>query len=89
MKKIFKYGPLSFGETNSFDLPEVFHVVHFGLQDGRMYFWAEIDTQEGQYPRKFAVIGTGWDVPEGHMHLGTAQEGSYVWHLYENWTEEV
>jgi len=31
----------------------------------------------------FEVFGTGHHIPVGALHIGTAIEGAYVWHLYQ------
>ena len=45
--------------------------------------WVELDTDEPQRDRKFAIIGTGHPVPTGYRHCGSTLDGPYVWHVYE------
>ena len=55
-----------------------------GVQDGQVYAWAE--TPGGDpltITRRFRVIGTGWDVPDPGVYLGTVFSAPFVWHVYE------
>jgi len=47
-------------------------------------FWCEVETSE-TYLRRFTVIGTGQNVPEGSVVHGTAprNHAGLVWHLVE------
>jgi hypothetical protein len=81
MKTIHKYhlpndGTLLLTEGHSF--------MHFNIQNGLRTIWMEVDlerTTPVEY--EFAVIGTGWEVPEDAQYYGTAFEGPFVWHLYQ------
>lgn len=52
--------------------------------------WAEVDTATaevtsvGESPRRFVVVGTGHEVPDGAAHIGSCLAAAgLVWHLYE------
>ena len=45
--------------------------------------WLEVPLDEPPVDRVFEVVGTGHDVPEGGVHVGSWQQEGFVWHLYE------
>lgn len=51
--------------------------------DDVVVFWTFREDGCPVAPRSFKVIGTGWEVPVGAVHRGTAQVGQLVWHLLE------
>lgn len=77
---IYKY-PLGFG-TRRICFPGSATLVHVGMQDGAVYLWARIGKGEAQ-TRFFQIMGTGQPFPETARHVGTTQDGSYVWHVLE------
>ena len=86
--QIFKYGPLRIQnhpqDWQSLTLPEYSVFRHFGIQDGSLYAWFEVNCGAIQSEIQVTIVGTGWDVPEEADYLGTCitQDG-YVWHLYQ------
>jgi len=88
-EQIWKFGPLYPGHKwKDLDVPEYAKIIHFGIQNDTMYFWAHVDTTgvplRSLLSRQFMVIPTGVDIPEGGLYHGTviASDGT-VWHLYE------
>lgn len=61
-------------------------IVTVGLQGDSMYLWALVDPDEKREEViKIKVIGTGHDFePSGLKYLGTAFQGAWVWHVYED-----
>jgi hypothetical protein len=60
------------------------HVVHVGMQNGELMLWAELDTHAlTKPPRVYRVFGTGHEIPDMWMHVGTVFDGPFVWHVYE------
>lgn len=58
--------------------------IHFDLQNRDMCVWVETPVIVKEYKtRTLAVFGTGFDVPDEAVHIGTLQDRGYVWHLYE------
>lgn len=59
-------------------------ILAVGTQGGDpsiVYVWtAEID--ESHPARRVRAYGTGWDIPNGHEHIGSVVADPYVWHLY-------
>ena len=55
------------------------------LQMGVPCLWVEVNPEEeGQEQRQFQVVGTGRGLSKNpRNHIGTWQDGAYVWHLFE------
>lgn len=89
MKKMFRY-PVDFGAPVELDLRG--DPVAFATQPrvDACEFWAEHDEDLPPRRRTFQVFGTGWDIPPGAKHWGTAPRTAdgLVWHLYEVPTRE-
>lgn len=61
-------------------------IITFQVQREKAYIWAVVDTEAKDTTRKFAVIGTGQNIPDiSANYIGTIQEnrGMLVWHLFE------
>lgn len=86
MKTIYKY-TVDLSHLTGLALPPSAKVLRFGTQEGDMFIWVELDTQEPTEERFFQIIGTGHPLPEleGRIaeYVGTADQGPFVWHLYE------
>lgn len=86
---IYEYTvPIGGAETQLL-LDEHAEILHVAVQydasflEEAVVFWAYCVDGAPTKPRTFRVIGTGWDVPDGAVHCGTAIQGYYVWHLME------
>ncbi len=85
MKTIFKYqidekSPMKI----SFPVGSTF--IKCELQHGCPQMWFQQPIGESSSEeRKFAVHGTGWEIPANHEYLGTwiSELGYFVWHLHE------
>ena len=64
-------------------MPKGARILHTGLQDGKITFWAEVVQSAEKEMRKFLVVGTGWELPPDRNYIGTAQAPPFVWHIYE------
>lgn len=81
-RRIFKYK-----FANEIHMPKDARIVHVGMQDGNIFFWAEheFDNKKPKIElRKFSVFGTGIEIPKGNkQYLATVFDGPFVWHIYE------
>jgi len=77
-------------------MPTPIEPLHFGLQRGEPYLWAEVDKFGVQEPVKFFIVGTGHPFPvlgkdENEEYIGTVVGylGHLVFHLYTvvEWAE--
>jgi hypothetical protein len=59
--------------------------IAVGATPAGMEFWAEFAEEKPPVTRMFRVIGTGWPIPHGGRHVGTAPRtpDELVWHLFE------
>lgn len=82
MRRILQYD-IFLDTTKSIDLPSNAKCVQFASQNGVLQIRFEVEGTAPTVERRFRVYATGQDIPNGHAHLGTCQQGSFVWHLYE------
>jgi hypothetical protein len=93
MKTIYKY-ELEITDEQSFRLPRNSRILSAGNQLGRLFIWAEVDTDIESELRTFHIYGTGNPIPElnegarhksfrGRIFIGTVQMGVFAWHVYE------
>jgi len=82
MKRIFKY-ELHHAE-NSFDIPCIHKVLKVGVQDGKVYLWAEIDDQSRMSKKSFEAVPTGGALPDFSFlkYAETVFLGPLVFHIY-------
>jgi len=45
--------------------------------------WAEVDPYDEGDSRTFRIVGTGFEVRDGLVYIGTVQMDGFVWHVYE------
>lgn len=83
-RTIYKY-PVTPDENAEvyIDAPGTCKPLAVQMQDGVPCLWAEVDPDSPIYLHRFDVVGTGWHVPDGSVYVGSWQDGSYVWHLYD------
>lgn len=84
MRTVWKFEVPVDGQPHTLNLPAGADIVA-AVSMAVMAFWATVDdAQKVTDPRTFEVIGTGHPEPfEKRQHLGVAQAGPLVWHLYE------
>ena len=80
--KIFKYH-LALGES-VIDLPETAKILSVQVQADAICLWAIVSPEKETEARRFIVVGTGHELPEGRLqYLATVQQGPFVWHAFE------
>lgn len=81
---IWKYIVELAGRVQPFDIPIGAKVVAFQMQNGAMCMWAIVNRDLKLERRYFFIMGTGNEFEsDGTNYIGTAQEGQFVWHLFE------
>ncbi len=82
MRTIYKYGvpPVT---SFKLEMPKHSQFNHLGLQQGCMFAWFEVDTDQPMEKRIFYVVGTGHAIPADTQYVATVQQPPFVWHLYE------
>jgi len=81
--------PLTPGVTFPIDMPVGSKVLDAQIQHGQesdAYLWALVPLgEERKEQRRFTWVGTGWKLepPTAGAYVATVQEGTFVWHLFE------
>jgi hypothetical protein len=78
MKTIYKYTL-----DEPVRMPKGATVVQVGIQDGLYCIWAVVDTDVPVEERRFVVVGTGRELNDNMVHVGTVFENPFVWHIME------
>jgi hypothetical protein len=65
------------------EVPEVREFFDAGEQDGRIVLWAAVDHAGGREEVSFTVVGTGWELPDGHYRGTVQMPDGLVWHVFE------
>jgi hypothetical protein len=81
--QIWKYSLLGEGGTGTFLISKEAKIVTVAMQGGVLCFWAIVDPARKKVSRSFSVIGTGYEIPKFSEYVGTAFDGGFVWHLFE------
>lgn len=69
-----------------YDLPRGAKILSAREQNNKICFWAAVDTDQPNEPRKMMVFGTGHVMPAEPMRfVGTAHlgGGALIFHVYE------
>lgn len=85
-KRIFKYPLFTSGMTCKIRMPRGAKICTVQMQGEAVCMWAEVDYSAPLEDRTFVVVGTGHDVPDNCVYVGTWQHAAYVWHAYEEIT---
>lgn len=80
---VWKYQLDRFSMSADIEVPNGSRIVHVGMQKDRITLWIELDpNSKDLIKRRFYAIGTGHPVGEWLQHIGTTQDGAFVWHVY-------
>lgn len=82
MRTIHKYY-MHPGVDDKLHLTEGWKFLHFAYQASDVAAWFELETNNPTIIVDLRIIGTGHEVPENAIHLGTAVGSVFVWHLYQ------
>jgi len=66
-------------------MPVGAEICAFQYQHGVPCVWAIVDPDVMKEVRRFRIFGTGHELPgpDKCCYVGTVQDGSFVWHLFE------
>lgn len=82
MGRILKYG-LQWASTQILVMPVKHQILTAQLQDGMVYLWAEVDTNEQLAKTVIETFYTGENVGDGLKYIATIQHDGLVYHFYE------
>lgn len=84
MKTIYKY---RIDGVKHLELPEGAKVIHAAMQNNSPHIWVEypvfVDSDDFE-ERRFTCYGTGFEVPDSSIHIGSMIDEDFVWHIYED-----
>lgn len=84
-EKVYKYPAPAPGMTGIVTLPQGAQILHVGIQDNHVYFWARVNPGNQHEDVEFTTLGTGWPVNPEAKHCGTViSPAGYVWHLFRS-----
>lgn len=69
--------------VQAYDIPQGYSIVHVEAQGRHVCMWVDVNVEREKTERTFQIFGTGHPVPDDAAYIGTAQIGSFVWHLFE------
>lgn len=81
---IYKY-PMS-QETTYIPMPKGAQILDVQMQHGVPTIWALVHETAELETRNFQTVGTGQSLSDNmkdYSHIGTVQDGSFVWHIFE------
>jgi hypothetical protein len=83
MTTVWKFPVSITDHTLVVSMPRAARVVEVGVQDGLLCMWAIVHSDAPTDARRFQVVGTGHQAPDGGKYVGTAHVPPFVWHLFE------
>ncbi len=83
MDVIFKY-KLKFNGLTPLTLPLGAVSVFVAMQGGEPHLWVrQSETAKSSKNHAFCIVGTGIPFSARDAHVGTIQDGAYIWHVFE------
>ena len=91
MKRVIYKYPLQLRKEQKLPLPQAANVINVGVQDGTITLWAMVDTDAPSEEITIRIYGTGQEIDPNLVlyPLGTVFDGPYVWHVFEDITDET
>lgn len=85
MRTVWKF-PLALKPEQTIELPKGAVILFTAVpaMAGEVTMWALIGADREMEPRRFAIRGTGHEVEEDLLYVGTVIDGSFVWHIFEH-----
>lgn len=83
MKQIYKYETHAHYINITFNIPVGAKFLSLQSQNSFLCFWFLVAPENQREKRHFRIIGD-WDFDDNHLeYIGTVQDGSFVWHVFE------
>ena len=88
MNIIYKY-PIAIVQSQVVKLPADYKILHVDFQEHQLTLWAGVDTDTPLKDVTIKVLGTGFEIeePDNLEHIGTVQQLSFTWHVFEELDE--
>ena len=83
MNTIWKI-PLEITDTQQIMLPKGYELLPVDMQGFQLCMWIKLNPEAEKLPVAIVVKGTGREVQDGLIHLGTVlTRDGFVWHVFE------
>jgi len=75
----------SFDDFAEVDMVRSAQIVHFAVQGNKPTIWALVNAEETFTERRyFRFVGTERPITDEPLsYIGTTEDGSFIWHLFE------
>lgn len=84
MKRVIWKYELTITDAQFIDMPADAEILSVQMQGDTLCLWALVQPIAELRGRVIYVVGTGNPFPIGRVkHLGTVQQGMFVWHVFE------
>jgi hypothetical protein len=85
MKAIWKYQLFVADTLQALEMPKDSRIIYVAEQNGAICLWAlvSISPKATTETRHFIIHGTGHPVRAQESYVGSAQIGTFVWHVFE------
>ena len=83
MKTIHKY-TIGVIQNCPVQMPVNAKVLHVDMQNSMLTLWALVDLSNKIENRYFSVYGTGHEILKEGCYIGTVNDGTFVWHIFED-----
>lgn len=81
--KIWKFPVNDTKAIQKIEMPNHAEIRHLGIQNNKVFLWAEVQENNPVVERTFFIVGTGHPIPtQAKRYIGTFQAPPFVWHLY-------
>lgn len=83
-KTVYKYPLVGYGAIEVL-MPSMAQFIHFDrdTREDKLCLWAIVQRTNPIVKRKFQMVPTGGDIPDGARYLQSCVVGEYAWHLFE------
>lgn len=83
MRTMWKYKLELTDEVQDIQVPHKAVLRLVAMQRGEVALWFEVLSGLPKYTRTYIVRGTGHEVPDGAVYVGTCFCSPFVWHVFE------
>ena len=72
-------------DEQTIEIPLNGEILSAQFQNSILCIWVLVNPSEETKPRYFEIYGTGnpFEIGDNRKFIGTLQDGSFVWHLFE------
>ena len=83
MPQIWKFDVAPTAGPQVVKAPGLSDAVLFAMQGNHPHVWMRVEPGQPEVERRIQVVGTGHEIPGDWRHVGSLQDGPFVWHLFQ------